>query len=87
MLHVADGRGKKALEEFYQQFDGEQLARIQTVAMDMWEPYISVTTQYVAEAQKKIAFDKLTLPGTLGRPLTGCDAPSIAGWPARMISG
>ena len=46
-----------------------------------------VRSQYVAEAQKKIAFDKLTLPGPLGRPLTGCDAPSIAGWPARMISG
>ena len=55
VLHVADGRGKESLEEFYKQFDDEQLARIQTVAMDMWEPYIRVTTQYVADAQEKIA--------------------------------
>ena len=46
-------------------FDSEQLARIQTVAMDIWEPYISVTTQYVAEAQKKIAFDKFHVAGHL----------------------
>ena len=33
--------------------------------MDMWESYIRVTTQYVAEAQDKMAFDKCsTLPDT-----------------------
>ena len=31
VLHVADGRGKESLEEFYKQFDDKQLARIQTV--------------------------------------------------------
>ena len=66
VLHVADGRGKESLEEFYKQFDGEQLAHIQTVAMDMWEPYIRVTTQYVADAQEKIAFDKFHVAGHLG---------------------
>ena len=60
------------MEEFYKQFDGEQLARIQTVAMDMWEPYIRVSTQYVPQAQEKIAFDKF-LPDTLGTPLPGAD--------------
>ena len=66
VLHVADGRGKESLEEFYKQFDREQLAGIQTVAMDMWEPYIRVTTQYVADAQEKIAFDKFHVAGHLG---------------------
>ncbi len=66
VLHVADGRGKRSLEAFYRQFEDEQLARIQTVAMDMWEPYISVTTQCVADAQEKIAFDKFHVAGHLG---------------------
>ena len=66
VLHVADGRGKESLEEFYKQFDGEQLARIQTVATDMWEPYIRVSTQYVPQAQDKIAFDKFHVAGHLG---------------------
>ena len=34
--------------------------------MDMWEPYVSVTTQYVPEAQEKIAFDKFHVAGHLG---------------------
>lgn len=54
------------MEEFYKQFENEQLASIGTVAMDMWEPYISVTTQYVSEAQEKTAFDKLHVAGHLG---------------------
>ena len=66
VLYVADGRGKEALEGFYKQFDREQLARVQTVAMDMWEPYIRVSTQYVPEAQEKIAFDKFHGAGHLG---------------------
>ena len=66
VLHVADGRGKESLEEYYKQFDRERLAGIQTVAMDMWEPYIRVTTQYVADAQEKIAFDKFHVAGHLG---------------------
>jgi len=66
VLHVADGRGKESLEQFYNQFDDEQLARIQTVAMDMWQPYISVTTQYVPQAQEKIAFDKFHVAAHLG---------------------
>ena len=64
--YVADGRTKEALEKFYKQFDSEQLAQVQTVAMDMWEPYISVTTQYVADAEKKISFDKFHVAGHLG---------------------
>ena len=66
VLYVADGRGKEALEGFYKQFDREQLARVQTVAMDMWEPYIRVTIQHVPEGQEKIAFDKFHVAGHLG---------------------
>ena len=32
----------------------------------MWEPYISVTTQYVPDAENKIAFDKFHIAGHLG---------------------
>ena len=97
MLHVADGRGKESLEEFYKQFDDEQLARIQTVAMDMWEPYIRVTTQYVADAQEKIAFDKFHVAGHLGdavdrvrraehRRLAGADDQRLKGSRYRWLT-
>ena len=97
VLHVADGRGKESLEEFYKQFDDEQLARIQTVAMDMWEPYIRVTTQYVADAQEKIAFDKFHVAGHLGdavdrvrraehRRLAGADDQRLKGSRYRWLT-
>lgn len=66
VVHVADGRGKETLEQFYQQFDRQGLAGVQTVAMDMWEPYIRVTDEYVPEAQTKIAFDKFHVAKHLG---------------------
>ena len=97
VLHVADGRGKESLEEFYKQFDDEQLARIQTVAMDMWEPYIRVTTQYVPDAQEKIAFDKFHVAGHLGdavdrvrraehRRLAGADDQRLKGSRYRWLT-
>ena len=66
VLHVADGRGKESLEEYYKQFNSGQLARIRTVVMDMWEPYIRVSAQYVPEAQDEIALDKIHVAGHLG---------------------
>ena len=66
VVHVADGRRKEVLEQFYQQFDDEQLAGVETVAMDMWEPYISATAAYVPEAEHKIAFDKFHVAKHLG---------------------
>ena len=47
VLYVADGSGKESLDQFYKQVDSEQLARVRTVAMDMLEPYIGVTTPHV----------------------------------------
>ena len=58
VLHVADGRKKEALLGFYDQFDAEDLAKLQVVAMDMWGPFISATQERVPGAEKKIAFDR-----------------------------
>lgn len=49
-----------------EQFDHEQLAGVETVAMDMWEPYISATVSFVPDAQHKIAFDKFHVAKHLG---------------------
>jgi len=58
VLHVAEGRTKDALLGFYDQFDDEQLAGIEAVAMDMWGPYISATKKKVPRAEEKICFDR-----------------------------
>ncbi len=66
VVHVADGRSKETLERFFQQFDRQGLADVETVAMDMWEPYIRVTGEYVPDAHTKIAFDKFHVAKHLG---------------------
>jgi transposase len=58
VLHVADGRGREALEGFYGGFSVEELGKIEAVAMDMWEPYIGPTLEHVPGAEGKIAFDR-----------------------------
>jgi len=65
--HVADGRGKAVLEAYYEGFPEAELAELETVAMDMWGPYIAATLAAVPEAETKIAFDKFHVAMHLGR--------------------
>lgn len=65
--HVADGRGKAALSAYYERFSEEDLTEVESVAMDMWGPYIAATLAAVPEAETKIAFDKFHVAMHLGR--------------------
>ena len=56
--YVCDDRGQESLESYYRQFSKEELAGVEAVAMDMWDPYIAATKAYVPEAEKKIVFDR-----------------------------
>jgi transposase len=55
---VLDERTQASLEAYYEQFAEEELAGIEAIAMDMWEPYILATHACVPDAGKKIVFDK-----------------------------
>jgi transposase len=55
---VLDDRTQASLEAYYRQFTREELATIEAIAMDMWEPYILATHAYVPDAATKIVFDK-----------------------------
>jgi len=66
VLHVADGRSEGALTAFYRQFSSEELAGVDTVAMDMAAPYIKATRECVPDAEEKIVFDKYHVAKHLG---------------------
>ncbi len=55
---VLDDRTQASLEAYYRQFTPAELAPIEAIAMDMWEPYILATQPCVPEAARKIVFDK-----------------------------
>ena len=58
VLYVGDGRKKESLDGFYQDLTPAQLAAVEAVSMDMWEPFIQSTQEHIPNAQDKIVFDK-----------------------------
>ena len=53
VLHVADDRTTSALDGFYAVLGPEGCARLETIAMDMWEAYIGSTRRHVLDADRK----------------------------------
>ena len=65
--YVADGRKKGALGAYFDQFSDEDRQQIESVAMDMWGPYITDTLAALPDADTKIAFDKFHVAMHLGK--------------------
>jgi transposase len=57
VLALEDDRKEQSLDRFWRTLTKEQLAGIETVAMDMWEPYRTSTLRHVPEAEHKIVYD------------------------------
>jgi transposase len=55
---IADDRKKASLDAYYESLTVRQMAGIQAIAMDMWEPFISSTREHVPRAEGKIVFDR-----------------------------
>lgn len=66
VLHVADDRGREALDGFWRGLSEAQREQVEAVAMDMWEPYIQSTREHVPGAETKIVFDKFHVAQHLG---------------------
>ena len=56
--YIADDRKKTSLDAYYQSLSKEQLAGIEAVAMDMWDPFIGSTVTNVPDGRSKIVFDR-----------------------------
>lgn len=66
VLYVAEKRTQSSLDSFYEQFEETQLAQVECVAMDMWQPYIASTVANIPDGATKIAFDKFHIAQHLG---------------------
>ncbi len=67
VVHVADGRGREVLDSFYQSFTEEERASTESVAMDMWQPFIASTLEHLADGARKICFDKFHVASHLSK--------------------
>jgi transposase len=66
VLYVAEDRTQASLDGFWETLTEEQVASIEAVAMDMWDPYITSVREHVAGADGKIVFDKFHIAKHLG---------------------
>jgi transposase len=66
VVHVADDRKQETLEAFFETMTEAERALIESVAMDMWGPYIAAVKAKVPDAEAKIAFDKYHVASHLG---------------------
>ncbi len=66
VLDVIDERKEESLNKFWTQYSAAELERVETVAMDMWPPYIASTRKHLTFADDKIVFDKFHIMKHLG---------------------
>lgn len=59
--YVGQEREQASLDAFWQSLTPEQLAGVQAVGMDMWEPYVQSTLSHVPGAPAKIVHDPFHL--------------------------
>ena len=95
MDYIADERRQASLDGNFEKFTPEQLAGIQAVAMDMWEPFANSVRAHLTDPYDKIVSDRYHLTGDLtgavetvrskrtGRWLR----PVTRAWPVRSTSG
>jgi len=66
VLEVTNDRNEESLNAFWSQYTGEELARVEQAAMDMWPPFIASTRTFLPNADQKIVFDKFHILKHLG---------------------
>lgn len=59
--YVGEQREQESLDAFWKSLTAEQLAGVEAVAMDMWEPYVQSTLSHVPGATDKIVHDPFHL--------------------------
>jgi transposase len=53
VLHVGDDRKQETLDAFFEDLGEAGCRKLESVAMDMWGPYIASTRKYVPEAASR----------------------------------
>ena len=67
--YIADERRQASLDGYFEKFTDEQLAGIEAVAMDMWEPFAASVRAHLSDADDKIVFDRYHLMAYLTKAI------------------
>jgi len=67
VLYVGDNRTSESLGAYFESLSTDELNAIETVSIDMWEPYIKAIRQHLPDADSKICFDRFHVAQHLNR--------------------
>lgn len=59
--HVEDGRKKESLDAYFIKLSRREREKIETIAVDIWDPYLASIREHVPEAEEKVVFDRYHL--------------------------
>ena len=60
-------RHKASLGGFWETLSKEQLAAVEAVAMDVWDPYVASARKHLPESDQKIVYDKYHIAAHLSK--------------------
>ena len=69
VIEVLDDRKSETLETWLKTQDKADFSGLQSISMDMWDPYIKAVKESIPEAKEKIAFDRFHVSKQLNQAL------------------
>jgi len=69
VIDVLDDRKAETLEKWLKTQGNVDLKGLESISMDMWDPYIKAVKETIPEAEKKIAFDRFHVSKHLNQAL------------------
>jgi len=69
VIEVTEGRTKESLYRALGHYSIDDLAQVEAVAMDMWEPFFNVISDVVSGAADKIVFDRFHIVAHMNEAL------------------
>jgi len=67
VLEVLDDRRQEDLQNYFKSLDENDVKTIESVSMDMWDPYIAAVKATVPDAMEKICFDRFHISQYLSK--------------------
>jgi transposase len=59
--YVSDGRRKESLDGYFDLFSEKVRQKIETIAVDIWDPYLASIREHVPQWEEKVVFDRYHL--------------------------
>jgi len=69
VIDILDDRKSSTLSEWFSTQDKSDLSHVESITMDMWDPFINAVRSHFERAEELIAFDRFHVSGHFGKAL------------------